>query len=81
MDHDRGQIAVAPLSQTQFLRALESGSIPSPTLLPSNVGKIIGFEPRSSQPREVIYYLARGMVDRGWLETMVRILTDPPTNP
>jgi hypothetical protein len=78
MQHDTAQMAVAPLSEKQFLAALASGHLPNERVLPADVGKVITVDQRTSPTRNLIYYHTRVLVQRSWLESIVGILTTTP---
>jgi hypothetical protein len=78
MRHDTGQMAVAPLSQKQFQAALARGDLPSAKIAPKDVASIVTVDQRTSPSRGMVYYHTRVLVERGWLESIVRVLTHTP---
>ena len=73
MQHERGQLAVAPLSVRQAQKLLSQGPV-----LPGDVGKVVSFAPAVSQRYQLTYYKARVLAQRDWLVDIVRLITDPP---
>jgi hypothetical protein len=73
MQHERGQLAVAPLSVKQGQKLLSQGPV-----LPGDVGKVVSFAPAVSPRFQLTYYKARVLVQREWLVDIVRLITDPP---
>jgi hypothetical protein len=80
MQHDAAQVAVAPLSTKAMQSVLDStgGSTSARSIHPDDVAAIVEFKPRTSQTHGLAYYQVRLLVARDWLESIVRLLTDPP---
>jgi hypothetical protein len=75
MQHDRAQVAVAPLGAKAAQKLIGSRiqSVP-----PGDVATVVEFEPRNSVSRELQYYRIRLLVRRDWLEAVIRPITAPP---
>ena len=71
LEHERGQIAVAPISLKQAGKLQAGGPV-----LPSDVAKVVEFAPASSETHELRYYKVRVLVFREWLVDIVRAMTD-----
>src|SRR6185436_5206298 len=71
LEHERGQVAVAPVSVKKGEQLQGGGPIPS-----SDVAKVLEFAPASSQTHELFYYKVRLLVLRDWLADIVRTMTD-----
>jgi hypothetical protein len=65
MEHDRAQVAVAPLSRKQ-LQAAQGGAVAS----------VAEVEASASAKHDSFHYRLRLLVDRRWLEAIVRLITD-----
>jgi hypothetical protein len=79
MKHDRAQVAVAPLSAKAMQTVLggTGGATTARSIQPNDVAAIVEFKPKASETHGLIYYEARLLVARDWLESIVRVLTDP----
>jgi hypothetical protein len=71
LEHERGQIAVAPNTVRQGKAIEKAGPI-----APSAVGKVLDFAPAPSERHELIYYKVRVLVIRDWLVDIVKAMTD-----
>ncbi|GII33021.1 hypothetical protein Pmi06nite_64630 [Planotetraspora mira] len=70
--HDLGQTVIAPTSAKQIAAIRASGPID-----PSSIASIVDFGPAFSHKHQSMYYRARVLVDRRWLEELIMPLTDP----
>ncbi|TXS49824.1 hypothetical protein EAO75_14110 [Streptomyces sp. uw30] len=75
MAHDRAQVAVAPLSVKAAERLAQQKKGP---VQPDEVARVVDFEPKHSESRQLSYYVIRLLVLRDWLEEIARPITDPP---
>ncbi len=80
MQHDKAQIAVAPLSEKGFRDLLGGSASPGTArAVPAGeVGSVVSLDQGVSPTHSTIYYRLRVLVQREWLEAIVRVLTDPP---
>ena len=72
LSHDLAQTAVAPTSAKRLAAIRASGPI-----APGSVASVTDFAPTVSPKYQSMHYRTRVLVDRRWLEELVRPLTDP----